>query len=120
MLPGDVRGSRVDNWLKDERVMQFEALIEELHIVREHENHIPGFMHLLLRDYFAYPRAVQLLQREALDGDTPTAIRALGNIGDERAIELLIEKENVTVEYARDERIGWLASDAIALIKGKS
>jgi hypothetical protein len=44
----------------------------------------------------------------------------LGNIGDERAIELLIEKENVTVEYARDERIGWLASDAIALIKGKS
>ena len=48
------------------------------------------------------------------------AIRALGNIGDERAIELLIGRRNVTVEYARDERIGWLVSDAIALIKGKS
>lgn len=117
---GDVRGARVDNWLEDERVLQFEALVEELHIVREHENHKPRFMHLLLRDYFAYPRAVKLLQRQALDGDTITAIRALGNIGDERAIELLIEKEDVTDEYARGEQIGWLASDAIALIKGKS
>ena len=77
-------------------------------------------MHLLLRDYFAYPRAVKLLQRQTLDADTITAIRALGNIGDERAIELLIEKEDVTDEYARGEQIGWLASDAIALIKGKS
>jgi DNA polymerase III delta prime subunit len=117
---GDVRGARVDNWLEDERVLQFEALVEELHIVREHENHKPRFMHLLLRDYFAYPRAVKLLQRRALDGDTITAIRALGNIGDERAIELLIEKEDVIDEYARGEQIGWLASDAIALIKGKS
>jgi hypothetical protein len=109
--------AHVDSWLEGRKVQQFEALVEELHIVREHtDNHFPVFMHLLLRDYFAFAPAKQLLQGYSRDADMIMAIKALGNIGDIRAIEPLIQALAITEEYARDAEVCELAEDAIRKI----
>lgn len=84
-----------------------EAFIElalELHLLVRSEGDTLRFIHLLLRDYFAYRFATsQLLNPDLYDswGLRPTPARALGLIGDRRAVAPLINAlENTELDAA--------------------
>src|SRR5690606_35654372 len=67
----------------------FVQFMRQLHLLNSDQQGNIRFIHLLLRDYFAYSRAIATLS----DGDRVLrylASTTLGHLGDRRAVNLLI------------------------------
>lgn len=75
--------------LDKEHMADFARMATQLHLIIPHEEVRFRFIHLLLRDYFAYPWAVKRLND--LDANIRSAaVEALGRLEDARAVEPLI------------------------------
>ncbi|MEO8393881.1 MAG: HEAT repeat domain-containing protein [Chloroflexota bacterium] len=86
--------SEFNQILDEEKARDFIDLALQLHLLVSGERNSLRFVHLLLRDYFAYRFGLaHLLNVELYDawGLRPTPARSLGFIGDKRAVEPMIK-----------------------------
>jgi hypothetical protein len=108
-----VHGAMLSGYFSPPHLSEVEHLLRDLQVVLDIDAETPVFVHSLLRDFLAYREAVRVFQYERPDADTLTAIRAFGNIRDQRCLPPLIHALRFTQEWARDAEICELAEEAL-------